>query len=102
MTNNYPAVIPAVVRYDKDLSSSAKLLYGEINALSIRCGYCTTTNKAFAQLYEVSTDAVRRWVSQLIEKHYIESVIVYHEGTKQIKERQLYPNVSEERPKNEQ
>ena len=91
MKNTYPAVIPAVVRYDKDLSSSAKLLYGEISALSIRCGYCCETNGYFANLFGVCGGTISRWISQLSEKEYIKSVIVYHKGTKQIKERKLYP-----------
>ena len=101
MKNNYDAVIPTTVRYDKDLVDGAKLLYGEISALANRCGYCTETNRYFAEAYGVSTNAVRRWIGQLVEKEYIDSIIVFCEGTKQVKERQLYPNRSEETTENE-
>lgn len=35
----YWAVIPASVRYDRELPPNAKLLYGEVTALSDKLGY---------------------------------------------------------------
>lgn len=90
MNKNYYAVIPANVRYDKDLTANAKLLYGEMTALSNEKGYCWATNSYFANLYNVKNETVSRWVSQLIKKGYIRSVIVYKDGTKEIDSRRLY------------
>lgn len=87
---NYYAIIPANVRYDKDLSANAKLLYGEITALSNGEGYCWATNSYFANLYNVSNETISRWISQLIKKGYIKSVIIYKNGTKEIDLRKLY------------
>ncbi len=87
---NYYAIIPANVRYDKDLSANAKLLYGEIIALSNGEGYCWATNSYFANLYNVKNIAVSRWISQLVKKGYIKSVIIYRNGTKEIESRRLY------------
>ena len=89
MNRNYYAVIPATVRYDKDLTANAKLLYGEITALCNDKGYCWATNDYFAKLYGVSKISVSNWIKQLIEKEYIYSEIVYKEGTKEILNRYL-------------
>ena len=86
---NYYAIIPANVRYDKELTPNAKLLYGEITALCNEKGYCWATNEYFASLYGVSKVSISKWISDLVEKEYIYSEIVYKEGTKEILNRYL-------------
>jgi len=81
---SYYAIIPADVRYDKDLTPNAKLLYAEITSLCNEKGYCWATNKYFAELYNVTIISVSKWVRELQEKGYIESQVVYAENTKQI------------------
>ena len=71
MKPNYYAIIPADVRYDERLTPNAKLLYGEITALSNKKGFCYATNNYFAELYKVSKVSVSKWVNQLIEFEYI-------------------------------
>ena len=72
---SYWARIPADVRYDADLPSGAKLLYGEIDALSKKKGYCWASNMYFARLYSKSVDTISRWVAALVEKDHISSVV---------------------------
>lgn len=86
---NYYAIIPANIRYDKELTPNAKLLYGEITALCNEKGFCWATNNYFAELYGVSVVSISNWVSLLIKKGYIESKIVYKEGTKEILNRYI-------------
>lgn len=88
---SYYAVIPAVVRYDKDLMPNAKLLYGEITALSNERGYCWANNTYFAELYNTSKRSISKWIGQLTQKGYIAVEIVYKDDTKCITERRLKP-----------
>ena len=67
----YYAVIPSHVRYDKDLCPNAKLLYGEITALSNEKGYCWATNNYFAELYGVTKASISAWIKQLYERGYM-------------------------------
>ena len=66
----YYAIIPAKVRYSS-LKPNAKLLYGEITALSNKLGYCYASNKYFAELYGVSKNTVSRWLSDLSKLGFI-------------------------------
>ena len=86
---NYYAVIPAEVRYSKNLTPNAKLLYAEITALSQKDGSCWASNKYFSNLYNVSTVTVSRWISSLVENNFINREIVYKKGTKEIDKRYL-------------
>lgn len=86
---NYYAIIPADVRYDKDLTDKAKLLYGEISALSNKNGYCFASNKYFAELYQVDKTTISRLLKQLEDKGYIKKEFTYRAGTKEILNRYM-------------
>ncbi len=68
---SFYAILPACVRYDKELSSTSKLLYAEITALCNERGYCWATNKYFTNLFGVSDRQVQRILKQLLDKKYI-------------------------------
>lgn len=89
MKKGYYAIIPANVRYDESLTDGAKLLYGEITALTNEKGYCWASNSYFAELYGVSKVTISNWIRQLREKGYIDSEIKYKEGTKEIDKRYI-------------
>ena len=84
---NYYAIIPAKVRYDKELMANAKLLYGEITALCNDKGICWAGNEYFADLYSVSKETISRWISQLNKKKYINIKMFYKKDSKEIDKR---------------
>lgn len=86
---SYFAIIPANVRYDKNLKDKAKLLYGEITSLCNKDGYCWAKNEYFADLYGVTKTTVSTLIKNLIDCGYIKSKIIYKEGTKEILNRYL-------------
>ena len=86
---NYYAIIPANVRYDKNLIPNAKLLYGEITALCNAKGYCWASTEYFANLYKVSRVSIQTWLKSLEENGYIHREVVYKEETKEIEKRSI-------------
>ena len=84
---NYYSVIPSEVRYDKELTPNAKLLYGEITALCNVKGVCWASNQYFADLYSTSKETISRWISQLAKKKYIAIKMFYKKDSKEIDKR---------------
>ena len=89
MKANYYAIIPADVRYDENLSPNAKLLFGEITALSNKKGYSWAQNRYFSDLYNVDVKTVSRWIKQLQDHNYIKTEIEFDKQTKQVTKRKI-------------
>ena len=87
---NYYAVIPAPVRYSKNLKANEKLMFGELTSLTNEKGFCYASNEYFANLYGVSKTSISKWISNLEKNKFIKIKMVYQRGTKQIKERRIY------------
>ncbi len=87
----YYAIIPASVRYSDDLSAHAKLLFGEITALTNEKGYCWASNAYFADLYKVHPGTISRWVSSLVDAGFIRTEIDESEGN----QRRIFVNFEE-------
>lgn len=79
----YYAIIPANVRYDKSLPMGAKMMFGEITALSNAKGYCFATNGYFAELYGVTKQGISKWIKQLEAAGYVRVEYVENEGNQQ-------------------
>lgn len=87
---SYYAVIPATVRYDKELKASEKLLYGEITSLANRMGYCFASNRYFANLYNVTIHTVSQWFSHLEKLGYIYIEYIKNIKNNALQERRIY------------
>ena len=85
----YYAMIPASVRYDARLTPNAKLLFGEITALSNKEGYCWAMNAYFAELYGVSKTSISAWIGNLKDAGHITVEMNYKEGSKHILNRYI-------------
>lgn len=77
---SYYAIIPANVRYDKALPAGAKLMYGEITALSNAKGYCFASNGYFAELYGCTPQAISKWIKALETGGYVKIKYVGESG----------------------
>ncbi|MDR3598777.1 helix-turn-helix domain-containing protein [Clostridium sp.] len=67
----YYAIIPANVRYDEKITLGAKMMYGEITALSSKEGFCWASNNYFAKLYKVHKNTIQNWIKSLKDSGYI-------------------------------
>tara|TARA_R100001594_G_scaffold17746_1_gene35878 strand:+ start:1149 stop:1790 length:642 start_codon:yes stop_codon:yes gene_type:complete len=86
---NYYSIIPANVRYDKEITPNAKLLYAELTSLCNMNGKCTASSRYFANLYEVSRVSIQKWLKILEDKKYIKREIIYKKGSKEIDKRYI-------------
>ena len=87
---NYWGIMGANVRYNDKLSSSQKIMYVEITALSNSQGYSWATNSYFARLYNVTTKTVSSWIKSLEKEGLIRIEYDWGKG-KQVKQRRMYP-----------
>jgi len=72
---NYYGILPAFVRYSKEVCPSSKLLYTELTALTNKEGYCYANNGYFAELYGVSEKSISNWIKELDTAGFIRSEV---------------------------
>ena len=68
---SYYAILPAPVRYCKDLSSFQKILFAEISALTNKEGFCFASNDYFSKLFETSTETISRAISGIAKAGFV-------------------------------
>jgi hypothetical protein len=93
---NYYAIITANVRYSTKISDSAKLLFGEITALSNKHGYAFPSNQYLAELYDTSERTIQRRLKELKDNGFINVILIRDKDSKEVLQRQIYPKTSED------
>lgn len=69
--SSYFAVIPHYVLEDEKLTPTEKLLFGEINSLVNKFGYCYATNRHFSDTLKFSKGTIKTGLTNLNERGYI-------------------------------
>ena len=87
---NYFSILTADVRYDKRLSSTEKLLFSEITALTNKEGICWAKNSYFADLYGLTPNWVSKTIQKLKKLGYIETEVIYKPNSRQVLRRNIY------------
>ena len=80
------AVLPADVRYDKNISMAGKVIYAEITCLCNKEGYCWAKNKYFAEHFGLTIRHTQRILKTLERQGYLKikgtantrKIITYH------------------------
>ena len=85
----FTALLPPRVRYDKELRSTAKLLYAEISAMADVTGFCWASNRYLGELFGVTKGTISDLLQQLQDKGYIE-IQVLRDEQNAVTERRLY------------
>lgn len=88
INKGYYAILPAPVRYSKELAPNEKLMYAEVSALTNEYGYCWANNAYFADLYEVHKNTVSRWISTLEKAGFF--YLVFEEQADGTYERKIF------------
>lgn len=86
---SYYSIITADVRYSKLINANEKLLYAEITSLTNQSGVCWASNNYFSNLYNVTPQAISKWIKHLKENEFINVNYIYKEGSKEILKREI-------------
>jgi DNA-binding transcriptional ArsR family regulator len=76
----FTAQMPPAVRYSYELSSTAKLLFCEISALTLAEGFCWASNDYFSMLFDISRDRISRLIRSLKNAGFIETKLDKRRG----------------------
>lgn len=86
MDKDYYTITPKCVLEDRNISFSAKVLYGQLNRLQGEDG-CWASNQYLAELLGVSTRSIRDIIKSLEENKFIR---IERENNQKIKNRKIY------------
>jgi hypothetical protein len=90
---NYWVIIPPPIVGDKKLPSGAKLVFGRINALVTRKGYCYASNEFLGKHLDLTKKTVSNYVSLLAYRGHLRVELIRDERNR-VKERRIYTHLS--------
>lgn len=90
---NFFAIIPATVRYNKNIKPLAKLIWAEISCLTNVKGFCFCTNGYLSKCFDVDKSTISRYIKSLEDENLIK-VVVYKDDSGAFIERRIYPLIS--------
>lgn len=82
--------IPPYVMGDSELTMAQKVVYGRIEALSTKDGYCWAGNEGLSQKLDLSPRQVRRHVGKLVSKGYLRRQLIRNSNGV-VTQRRLFP-----------
>ncbi len=68
---SFYGVLPAHIRYNKNLPPMARLVYSEISALCNKNGFCNAKNSTIASNFDIDQRSVSRYISQMADLNLI-------------------------------
>lgn len=86
MSKDYYTITPKCVLEDRNISFSAKVLYGQLNRLQGDDG-CWASNQYLAELLGVSTRSIRDIIKSLEDNNYIK---IEREDNQKNKNRKIF------------
>lgn len=86
MSKDYYTITPKCVLEDRNISFSAKVLYGQLNRLQGEDG-CWASNQYLAELLGVSTRSITDIIKSLENNNYIK---IGREDNQKIKNRKIF------------
>jgi len=82
--------IPASIMCQTDLTLTQKVIWGRIEGLSVKGGYCYASNQWIGEQISLSKSTVSNNISILVKKGYVKNIIIRNDKN-EITERRLYP-----------
>jgi DNA-binding MarR family transcriptional regulator len=87
MESKYYALLPAPVRYSKNLSATEKIVYAELSAMADSKGFCSPTNPEIAESLNITRNTISLAISALQKHGFIQTYLAdNHIRTIQIKQ----------------
>lgn len=68
---NWNLIVPSVILFDNNLSSTEKILLSLIHSLSNETGYCYASNKYLSEVFNMNKVALSNILTHLENKQYI-------------------------------